>query len=439
MMKKSLLVKMIIFCSLNILLICNLAVVLGYQYKTNNENNLNHLLIIELQLDVDLLRLYLQNYAYYQDASSLNELIELQERLSVSWNQRNKFVSNNLHDILNQLEDLLQNEVKFNKEKRLKVEKIKLVERDSIIKSRMNILVQEMQQFLNQTHKKSIQNEKSQLVSIMKYYTPALIILSITSVIVAFLLLKSFIKGSKSLNLGFKHLRDGTLDYSINKDGLDKEFQEICNEFNEMTRLLHQNVVSKQSMRLEIESQTKLLKQQKRRLQLLAEKDPLTGVLNRRVLERELVKSMDKSDRTGLNLAVVFIDLDRFKEINDTYGHDAGDIILQEVSKRLIESTRKTDIISRFGGDEFVVVLDLLTCEEKTTKIVYKILSEICKPIEYDGNQLSVGASIGVAFYPKDGRDVLKLADKAMYEAKLSEQSKVVLYKDDELGYNQAI
>ena len=77
--------------------------------------------------------------------------------------------------------------------------------------------------------------------------------------------------------------------------------------------------------------------------------------------------------------------------------------------------------------------------EEKTTKIVYKILSEICKPIEYDGNQLSVGASIGVAFYPKDGRDVLKLADKAMYEAKLREQSKVVLYKDDELGYNQAI
>jgi diguanylate cyclase (GGDEF)-like protein/PAS domain S-box-containing protein len=163
-------------------------------------------------------------------------------------------------------------------------------------------------------------------------------------------------------------------------------------------------------------------KESEERLHFLANHDPLTGLPNRAMFQERVEHSLRIAQRHLKQIAVLFIDLDRFKIINDTLGHHAGDQLLQEAAERLRECLRDTDTIARQGGDEFVVLLeDFGKDEQYLVGVARKILGALAKPFMLMGQELSISASIGISIYPRDGHDIhalLKNADIAMYRAK---------------------
>jgi len=153
----------------------------------------------------------------------------------------------------------------------------------------------------------------------------------------------------------------------------------------------------------------------------MAHHDGLTGLPNRKLFLDRLNQAMAMSRRLGLRTAVFFLDLDRFKLVNDSLGHGFGDRILQEVGRRLSRCVREIDTVARFGGDEFTIVLANLESPEVAEQIARKVLKEMARPISLDGHELFVTSSIGLSLYPGDGDSpeaLLKKADIAMYAAK---------------------
>lgn len=165
--------------------------------------------------------------------------------------------------------------------------------------------------------------------------------------------------------------------------------------------------------------------------QQIALQDALTGLPNRESFEQGLDHGLIQAKRHGWGLAVLFIDLNNFKSINDLYGHDLGDQVLQMVANRLKSSVRGEDLVSRWGGDEFVCLLFEVKEEADATRLAEKMKNRIAESCEFNGTTLSIEASIGIAIYPTDGEtaDILfKNADTAMYKAK-GAKKRVVLFR----------
>ncbi len=153
----------------------------------------------------------------------------------------------------------------------------------------------------------------------------------------------------------------------------------------------------------------------------LAHFDALTDLPNRRLVQDRIQQTIAWARRADAQFAVMFIDLDKFKSINDTLGHNVGDQLLQMVAQRLTESLRAEDTVGRQGGDEFIVLLASLSAAEDSALVAQKILSALSAPFVINGQDLRTGASLGIAIYPQDGEDVetlLKNSDTAMYHAK---------------------
>ncbi len=166
--------------------------------------------------------------------------------------------------------------------------------------------------------------------------------------------------------------------------------------------------------------------------QQIALQDALTGLPNRVSFEQGLDHGLIQAKRHGRGLAVLFIDIDKFKTINDSYGHDVGDQVLRMVANRLKSFLRNEDIVSRWGGDEFVCLLFEVKQEADVTRIAEKMISRVAEVCEFKGITLSVRVSIGIAIFPADGNaaDVLfKNADTAMYKAKETEKH-VLLFRE---------
>lgn len=158
-----------------------------------------------------------------------------------------------------------------------------------------------------------------------------------------------------------------------------------------------------------------------RQVEYLAYHDALTGLPNRSLLSKLLTQAITGAQRNNRSLAVLFLDLDRFKTINDTLGHDAGDELLREVARRLKACLRDSDVVARLGGDEFVVLLPELSDARYAAAVAQKILAATAQPFTLLGNEFSVTASIGISTCPQDGLDeqtLTKNADIAMYHAK---------------------
>ena len=156
-------------------------------------------------------------------------------------------------------------------------------------------------------------------------------------------------------------------------------------------------------------------------LHYLASYDVLTKSANRNLLHDRLAQAIALAGRQGRQVAVIFVDVDNFKYVNDSLGHRAGDLLLKTVTERLGSCVRDVDTIARHGGDEFVVVLPDQSSEEQASQIIQRILSAIAQPLVIDGQELSITCSLGASFYPQDGADgetLLKNADAAMYRAK---------------------
>lgn len=173
------------------------------------------------------------------------------------------------------------------------------------------------------------------------------------------------------------------------------------------------------------------LKKSQEQLAHLAQHDSLTGLTNRLRLAGDLDHALRRAKRHGQKLAVLFLDLDRFKETNDTLGHEAGDRLLQGVSQRLRDSVRAEDTVARWGGDEFVIVLDEVAHIKDAAQLANKVIETITQPIRVDGSSVQTSVSIGISFYPDDAGnvdDLLRTADIAMYHAKEQGRGRYCFY-----------
>ncbi len=173
-------------------------------------------------------------------------------------------------------------------------------------------------------------------------------------------------------------------------------------------------------------------------IEMMAHYDALTDLPNRVLFNERLKHSIVRATRHKQWISVLFLDLDRFKNLNDTLGHFIGDLLLQGVAKRLKDCVRESDTVSRFGGDEFMIVLSDFEDEQvaslHTAEIAQKILSELTKAFDLSGNKFMTTTSIGIAFFPKDGHSVAELmknADTAMYHAKGQGRNNYQCYSDD--------
>lgn len=231
--------------------------------------------------------------------------------------------------------------------------------------------------------------------------------------------------------LEFVHLED--------VERLEKQFQSMLETKEKMetearrihqdghSLWLHSNVVPIVNSEHEVEKvivisrDTTDNKRKEEKLSKLAYYDVLTGLPNRRLFEDRFAQAAYTTDRTGKLTALMVLDCDRFKSINDTLGHDVGDEVIKEIAKRVRLAIRKTDTLSRLGGDEFTIVLPEVGSEREVVEIAERILQSIRVPLPVQGHTLNITTSIGISFYPKDGGDyeeVFKAADNSLYQAK---------------------
>jgi diguanylate cyclase (GGDEF)-like protein/PAS domain S-box-containing protein len=157
------------------------------------------------------------------------------------------------------------------------------------------------------------------------------------------------------------------------------------------------------------------------RIQRLAYFDNLTGLPNRELFFDRFDHAIQRAQRHGAHLALLFLDLDRFKNVNDTLGHPVGDQLLRAVAERLQRLVRSEDTLARLGGDEFTLLLESVERRDYVSQVAAKVVHSLAQPFDIDGHRLHIGASVGISLYPEDGSDatsLVKHADSAMYQAK---------------------
>ncbi len=162
------------------------------------------------------------------------------------------------------------------------------------------------------------------------------------------------------------------------------------------------------------------------RIRYMAMHDPLTELPNRQLFKDRMRHDLAHAKRYGDLVGLLYIDLDKFKRINDLHGHDAGDRVLIETAKRLLTCVREPDTVARIGGDEFVVTLPEVSQPENAVEVARRVLAALAQPLDVDGREYVIGASIGISVYPSDSRDMddlLRKADMAMYDVKRLEGS----------------
>lgn len=221
--------------------------------------------------------------------------------------------------------------------------------------------------------------------------------------------------GSSDYLLAFKAISAGAQDY-IPKDECTPQL---------LTRTIHYAIERNQL---------------EEKLKHLAMHDPLTGLPNRTLLYDRLARALQRSARKAREInekckvAIMMVDLDNFKTINDTYGHEAGDLALQQVARRLGSCLRHSDTVSRWGGDEFVILLEGIQDRPDCYSVSQKIYQTLYSPLIPVGEGVSLSASIGISLFPDDASDfdsLLRCADQAMYSSK-AQKGQIVFYQDQQ-------
>jgi diguanylate cyclase (GGDEF)-like protein len=265
---------------------------------------------------------------------------------------------------------------------------------------------------------------------------------------------KAVIKNNKFNNKTFKKMKKG-LDFSISSSynynamvvtfiAINDELQNkniaylvIYTESDHLDRLLvesHYSQILLLSILLVLFIFSLYITNTQRPLEQMAHFDKLTGLPNRAYFYIELAQEIKRASRLGQKLSLMFIDLDGFKNINDTYGHNSGDILLIETAHRLTKSIRNMDIAARIGGDEFIVLLTNVKSESDATHVAQKIIDKLNEDFKISKQILNIGASIGIASFPADTKNIdtlVSYADAAMYEAKENGKNSFVLFSNN--------
>jgi diguanylate cyclase (GGDEF)-like protein len=229
----------------------------------------------------------------------------------------------------------------------------------------------------------------------------------------------------KHLQAGVERVADGQYDVRLPIDASD-EIGALQESFNGMAADL---AASRANLLTEMEKE----KASAQRIEHLAYYDNLTGLANRTLFSRLLEQEVLEARRYNRQLAVVLVDLDRFKNINDTLGHEAGDELLKEVALRLKSTLRASDALARLCGDEFVILLPNLNDAERVAAVAQKILAAVAQPYTSHDQEFWVTASVGISMFPHDGVDepaLMKHADIAMYQAKEDGKNTFAFYTE---------
>jgi diguanylate cyclase (GGDEF)-like protein len=240
-------------------------------------------------------------------------------------------------------------------------------------------------------------------------------------------------EGSASFREDAAHLREGEASSRERRIQMAETIQTASDDHVTMLQQANAHLVIATIEAQKLAEQVQMAKDQ---LDHLAHHDALTDLPNRMLLQDRLKQAIELARRQGRQLAVMFMDLDRFKHINDSLGHPVGDQLLQSVAQRLLACVRHSDTISRQGGDEFVLLLSFIEHAEDAALSAQKMLASISQPHYIEGHELHINVSIGISIYPDDGRDaenLIKCADTAMYHAKESGRNN---YKFFEQGMN---
>ena len=233
--------------------------------------------------------------------------------------------------------------------------------------------------------------------------------------------------GAAVLGAAMREMREGTAELrSYRMDG--------SLFWNELTLSPVRNPAGKVTHYVGVINDITERKQNEAQLERQANYDVLTGLANRSLVQDRTTQAVAFAARSGRTAALLFLDLDRFKLINDSLGHAIGDAILRTVAARLAGAVRRGDTVGRLGGDEFIVLLTDVAREDDVSRVARKLLESVAEPIWVEGREFLISASIGVSLYPKDGADydtLLKNADVAMYRAKDAGRSSYQFYTAD--------
>ncbi len=189
---------------------------------------------------------------------------------------------------------------------------------------------------------------------------------------------------------------------------------------------------SLQSLNDKLNREITVRKQVEERIRYMASHDELTGLPNRALFADRLQNAQKLAARNTQKLAVLFIDLDGFKAVNDTFGHKAGDRLLQEIAQRLQSAVRESDTVARVGGDEFIVLINAVHGDADATMVASKIIESVGLPVDLGETQAKVGCSIGISIFPDHSKETEKLiayADAAMYDIKKSGKNAYAVYQ----------
>jgi diguanylate cyclase (GGDEF)-like protein len=232
-----------------------------------------------------------------------------------------------------------------------------------------------------------------------------------------------------SLNQYLSKLKQGQNNLTIELEYQHKEGNEINVEISASLISYHNQEMFCLVFR-DITKRKKL----EAKLKYRAYHDPLTGLSNRDLFKKYLSKALASAKRNNIFMAVMFLDLDHFKNINDNYGHDVGDELLKQFAQKLQGCLRYEDTIARWGGDEFTILLPQIDSKNDITRIVQRIGHCLQKPFQINQDKIQVNSSIGIAIYPQHGQEIeilLKKADIALYWAKEGGRNNFLFYSNN--------
>lgn len=392
-----------------------------YQSRAQNEARKQLNGIMEVQTSIDVLRSRLWLFQQQHDDTSLTEGRRASQQL------RNTLEENSLSDVS---QGAVPNLLHMQKA----VDRLLVLAENtlsqagspssdsshSLISSRLNMILLSMSEEVLVLHQR-VQAHVNQIQAQLTIWAGVVMVLLSLSLVFLMLLFRHRLKGGlNTLIAGIRNVRQGALDGEV-KAKYDDELQIIAGELSDMKRKLNETMVSRDALQREVDEQTRQLKAQHDELKRVANTDSLTGLLNRRAFESQVTLAMTHAEASGNHAALLFIDFNDFKSVNDTFGHEAGDLLLNAVSDRLRQIVRATDLVARLGGDEFIVWLNLLGDNGNVDTAVSRIRTIIDSPIMFDGTPISIKLSVGVALFPEHGRklgELMKKADDAMYKAK---------------------